>query len=110
MNAGPLSSILAAKKRAAGCSGCARNIQESLEEATCFSLSNYTSIDPKQRQHLFGVGVNSENSNVGGNECKYTFLKPPAVWELHLNNLLPLSGIYCSHFLALEIFPGLFSF
>ena len=44
---------------------------------------NYTSIDPKQRQHFFGVGVNSENSNVGGNECKYTFLKPPAVWQLH---------------------------
>ena len=45
--------------------------------------TNYTSIDPKQRLHFFGVGVNSENSNVGGNECKYTFLKPPAVWQLH---------------------------
>ena len=33
----------------------------------------------KQRQHFLGVGVNSENSNAGGNEYKYTFQKPPAL-------------------------------
>ena len=55
----------------------------------CRKLSrqqNYTSISPKKHQHFFGVGVNSENSIVGGNECKctkYTFEKPRAVWELH---------------------------
>ena len=55
-----------------------------LRHAVCmYKKQPYTSIDPKQRQHFFGVGVNSENSNAGGNECKYTFLKPPAVWELH---------------------------